>query len=138
MRLRAGKTPPERRAAGKEDDIARGAGAKSGARIRGKDERSCVKKAGVLLQELRDGVHDAVLCGLYGEDLPRQRERFSRAVETFAALCGDVPAGVCSAPGRTEICGNHLDHQRGCVIAAAVNAKLSSISSSISLRLLSD
>lgn len=26
-----------------------------------------------------------------------------------------------SAPGRTEICGNHTDHQRGCVLAAAVN-----------------
>ena len=26
-----------------------------------------------------------------------------------------------SAPGRTEISGNHTDHQRGCVLAAAVN-----------------
>ena len=26
-----------------------------------------------------------------------------------------------SAPGRTEICGNHTDHQRGAVLAAAVN-----------------
>ena len=26
-----------------------------------------------------------------------------------------------SAPGRTEIGGNHTDHQRGCVLAAAVN-----------------
>ena len=28
---------------------------------------------------------------------------------------------VFSAPGRTEIAGNHTDHQRGCVLAAAVN-----------------
>lgn len=28
---------------------------------------------------------------------------------------------VFSAPGRTEICGNHTDHQCGCVLAAAVN-----------------
>ena len=28
---------------------------------------------------------------------------------------------VFSAPGRTEICGNHTDHQHGCVLAAAVN-----------------
>ncbi|MBO5500740.1 MAG: galactokinase family protein, partial [Clostridia bacterium] len=28
---------------------------------------------------------------------------------------------VFSAPGRTEIGGNHTDHQRGCVLAAAVN-----------------
>ena len=26
-----------------------------------------------------------------------------------------------SAPGRTEIGGNHTDHQHGCVIAAAVD-----------------
>ena len=28
---------------------------------------------------------------------------------------------VFSAPGRTEICGNHTDHQHGCVLAAAVD-----------------
>jgi len=28
---------------------------------------------------------------------------------------------VFSAPGRTEICGNHTDHQHGCVLAGAVN-----------------
>lgn len=28
---------------------------------------------------------------------------------------------VLSAPGRTEICGNHTDHQHGCVLAAAVD-----------------
>ena len=28
---------------------------------------------------------------------------------------------VYSAPGRTEICGNHTDHQHGCVLAAAVD-----------------
>ena len=26
-----------------------------------------------------------------------------------------------SAPGRTEISGNHTDHQHGCVLAGAVN-----------------
>ena len=28
---------------------------------------------------------------------------------------------VFTAPGRTEICGNHTDHQHGCVLAAAVD-----------------
>ena len=34
-----------------------------------------------------------------------------------------LPLFLCifSAPGRTEIAGNHTDHQHGCVIAAAVN-----------------
>ena len=26
-----------------------------------------------------------------------------------------------SAPGRTEISGNHTDHQHGCVLAAEIN-----------------
>ena len=32
-----------------------------------------------------------------------------------------VPSYHFSAPGRTEISGNHTDHQHGCVLAAAVN-----------------
>ena len=39
----------------------------------------------------------------------------------FAAAFGDTPTRYFSAPGRTEIGGNHTDHQRGRVLAAAVN-----------------
>ena len=39
----------------------------------------------------------------------------------FAAVFGGVPTDYFSAPGRTEIGGNHTDHQRGRVLAAAVN-----------------
>ena len=39
----------------------------------------------------------------------------------FAAAFGGAPQRYFSAPGRTEIGGNHTDHQRGCVLAAAVN-----------------
>ena len=39
----------------------------------------------------------------------------------FAAAFGSVPTCYYSAPGRTEIGGNHTDHQRGRVLAAAVN-----------------
>jgi len=50
----------------------------------------------------------------------------SRAVKSaldagFAAHFGGAPARYFSAPGRTEIGGNHTDHQRGRVLAAAVN-----------------
>ena len=37
--------------------------------------------------------------------------------ETFTGL----PERYFSAPGRTEISGNHTDHQGGCVLAGAVN-----------------
>ena len=39
----------------------------------------------------------------------------------FAATFGTAPDRYFSAPGRTEIGGNHTDHQRGRVLAAAVN-----------------
>jgi len=41
--------------------------------------------------------------------------------EAFAAQFGRNPQFIFSAPGRTEISGNHTDHQHGCVMAAAVN-----------------
>lgn len=39
----------------------------------------------------------------------------------FSATFGGAPLRYFSAPGRTEIGGNHTDHQRGRVLAAAVN-----------------
>ncbi len=39
----------------------------------------------------------------------------------FASAFGGVPQRYFSAPGRTEISGNHTDHQRGRVLAGAVN-----------------
>lgn len=39
----------------------------------------------------------------------------------FEAAFGGRPQRYFSAPGRTEISGNHTDHQRGRVLAAAVN-----------------
>ncbi len=39
----------------------------------------------------------------------------------FAAVFGGTPQRYFSAPGRTEVGGNHTDHQRGRVLAGAVN-----------------
>jgi galactokinase len=39
----------------------------------------------------------------------------------FSCQFGHMPERYYSAPGRTEIGGNHTDHQRGCVLAGAVN-----------------
>ena len=41
--------------------------------------------------------------------------------ENFRAAFGAAPTHIFSAPGRTELGGNHTDHQRGCVLAAAVD-----------------
>ena len=39
----------------------------------------------------------------------------------FEQRFGAKPDYIFSAPGRTELSGNHTDHQHGCVMAAAVN-----------------
>ena len=49
---------------------------------------------------------------------PGERQRLDLG---FAAAFGGTPERYFSAPGRTEIGGNHTDHQRGRVLAAAVN-----------------
>ena len=62
---------------------------------------------------------------LYGTDeaqLEYQRQRYLSAVNNFAKLYPKRKnIRIFSAPGRTEIGGNHTDHQDGCVLAAAVN-----------------
>ena len=51
-----------------------------------------------------------------------QPDRYANVVSEFnKAFEGTEPAAVFSAPGRTEIGGNHTDHQRGEVLAASIN-----------------
>lgn len=48
--------------------------------------------------------------------------RYALACERFIEYFGDLDnAGLFSAPGRTEVGGNHTDHQHGCVLAGSVN-----------------
>ena len=76
-----------------------------------------------LLTYIENGGLDARLAQLYGEDrVTYQRPRYIAAVKEFASLHGeDRQTSLFSVPGRSEIAGNHTDHNRGCVIAAAVD-----------------
>ncbi len=61
----------------------------------------------------------ARLDALYaGQD---QLERYEKLADAFRAQFGREPELFVSAPGRTEVVGNHTDHQNGKVLAAAVN-----------------
>ena len=48
-------------------------------------------------------------------------QRTDKLLAQFHALFGDRKARIWSAPGRTEIGGNHTDHQLGKVVAASVD-----------------
>lgn len=74
------------------------------------------------LEALKGGIFDTQLTWLYGaEKLEVQRERYIKAINAFAEIFGDMDAELISAPGRTEVGGNHTDHQHGRVVAASVN-----------------
>lgn len=76
-------------------------------------------------EQLNEGAFDEVLKTLYGsceQTISRQKQRYADAVDRFRECYPDCEEiSVFSAPGRTEIGGNHTDHQHGCVLAAAVN-----------------
>ena len=68
---------------------------------------------------------DETLLRLYGTArLDAARSRCRGVMENFAQVFGSPPQALFSAPGRTELGGNHTDHQRGCVLAAAVDLDL--------------
>ena len=59
---------------------------------------------------------------LYPQDTELQRERYQALLEGFEKHFGSNEGGeFFSAPGRTEVGGNHTDHNHGRVLAAAVN-----------------
>ncbi|MBQ8966403.1 galactokinase family protein [Ruminococcus sp.] len=59
---------------------------------------------------------------IYGaEDMERQLARYSAAAAEFEKLYSEKPAFFFSAPGRTEVGGNHTDHNLGCVLAGGVS-----------------
>lgn len=52
----------------------------------------------------------------------KQRDRYVELLNTFGELFGfDRDVNIVSAPGRTEVCGNHTDHNNGKVLAASIN-----------------
>ena len=72
---------------------------------------------GELIERIRGGHFDAAFASLYCADaqgVTKQRARYIAAVEAFAELYGSArEVAVYSAPGRTEIGGNHTDHNNG-------------------------
>ena len=80
-----------------------------------------------LLLALRSGEGGNALRPLYAPDgdktvLEAARGRAVHVVESFIAQFGDAPsAALFSGPGRTEIGGNHTDHQHGHVLCGSVD-----------------
>lgn len=78
-----------------------------------------------LQQELQSGALDAqlsALCGAGASAISEKRSRLLALIAVFASAFGaGRTAGLYSSPGRTEMGGNHTDHQHGRVLAGAVD-----------------
>jgi galactokinase len=61
---------------------------------------------------------------LYGSNqgiIDYQRKRYDKLCKNYQKIFGEQPVKFYSSPGRTEISGNHTDHNNGIVIAASIN-----------------
>ena len=96
----------------------------SAERLNGRDYNKGAEKmqAQKYIKALESGKFDRCLEWLYGEDrVLFQRQRYLAAVKAFSQQFGERDVQILSAPGRTEIGGNHTDHQHGRVVAASVD-----------------
>ncbi len=72
---------------------------------------------------IAEGGIDATLTHIYGEAaLEAQKARYSLAIDEFSAIYGaDREITLYSVAGRSELSGNHTDHNCGCVVAASID-----------------
>ena len=73
--------------------------------------------------DFANGKNKALLTDIYVDErtIKYQTERYIKALDKFEALYGEKDIAIYSAPGRSEVGGNHTDHQHGQVLACAVN-----------------
>ena len=74
-----------------------------------------------LINEVKNNLDDKIILCTSKAKLEGQKKRYLRLLEKAYSKYGDQDYHIFSAPGRTEIGGNHTDHQLGCVLAASIN-----------------
>ncbi len=78
-----------------------------------------------LKKKLENGEFNKKLAYMYScdeADTKKYADRFSNVIKGYEETFGNAEElRLFSAPGRTEIGGNHTDHQHGCVLAASLN-----------------
>ncbi len=80
--------------------------------------------------QLRSGAYDSRLSRWYGckgNAILPYRERILSALQGFRAQYGERDICIFSVSGRTELGGNHTDHQHGCVLAGGISLDIIAI-----------
>lgn len=84
-----------------------------------------MKDTQIIKEGLKNGSYKQQLSMLYvcpEEQTKSYADRYLDVLNSYEEVFGTVEeAALFSAPGRTEIGGNHTDHQHGCVLAGSVN-----------------
>ena len=82
-----------------------------------------MEKASYLIEELKNDKFKQRIEDIYVDDMmyEKMKNRYIAAITKFISLYGDHDVEIYSTPGRSEVCGNHTDHQNGEVLATAVN-----------------
>ena len=83
-----------------------------------------------LINTINNGELDQKLSLLYGkENLASAKERYIKAIGEFTALYGEREISLYTVAGRSELSGNHTDHNRGCVVAASISLDIIAVAS---------
>ena len=80
---------------------------------------------------ISDGGIDAKLAHVYGDAaVEAQKARYCAAIDEFATIYGaDRDITLYSVAGRSELSGNHTDHNFGCVVAASIDLDIIAVAS---------
>ena len=68
-----------------------------------------------------DQLNDAIARLICDSEVTSEKKRYCDLLNNANELYSDGDYHIVSAPGRTEVGGNHTDHNKGCVVAASVN-----------------
>ena len=102
-----------------------------------------MRTTGAIKELLQKKELDSTLLDIYLDEgcLDYQRQRYIDALTMYEELYGTGEVSIFSAPGRSEIGGNHTDHQHGEVLAASINLDAIAITSPVTepvVRVVSD
>ena len=76
-----------------------------------------------IISEIENGNYDNLFLDIYVDEdkISYQKQRYVKAIESYIEEFGEDDVEIYSAPGRSEVGGNHTDHQHGEILAASIN-----------------
>ena len=76
-----------------------------------------------IISEIENGNYDNLFLDIYVDEdkISYQKQRYIKAIESYIEEFGEDDVEIYSAPGRSEVGGNHTDHQHGEILAASIN-----------------